>query len=106
MIPAIEVDELKRRRDAGETFAIIDVREPWEVAIASIPGSVNVPLAQLEARSAEIPNEGSLVVVCHHGGRSAHATTWLRGQGFTSAVNLDGGVDSWARNIDPSMPRY
>ncbi|MDB5368046.1 MAG: sulfurtransferase [Rhodospirillales bacterium] len=106
MIPVIEVDELKRRRDAGEAMSIIDVREPWEVAIAAIPGSVNVPLAQLEARAAEIPNEGAVVVVCHHGGRSAHATTWLRGQGFASAVNLDGGVDAWARNVDPSMPRY
>jgi rhodanese-related sulfurtransferase len=106
VIPAIEVDELKRRRDAGEAVTVLDVREPWEVAIAAIPGSLNLPLAQLEARVTEIPHEGSLVVVCHHGGRSAHATAWLRDHGFPDVVNLDGGVDAWARTIDPSMPRY
>jgi rhodanese-related sulfurtransferase len=106
LIPTIDVAELDRRRQAGEALAIVDVREPWELAIAVIPGSTNIPLSSLPGAVGSLPADTPLVVVCHHGGRSAQATGWLRANGYHQAVNLDGGVDSWAREIDSSMARY
>jgi rhodanese-related sulfurtransferase len=65
-----------------------------------------VPLAQLPATAATLPRDRMLVVLCHHGMRSAQATSWLRRQGFDKAVNLAGGIDAWAREIDPAVPTY
>jgi rhodanese-related sulfurtransferase len=84
----------------------VDVREPWEFEFCKIEGSVNVPLGSLTSRSAELPRDRQMVLICHHGGRSAQATAWLRHNGFAKATNLMGGVDAWARRIDPTMKVY
>lgn len=102
----IGVEDLKRRRESGEALAILDVREPWELDICRIEGSVAIPLRSLPARAAELPDDRPLVVLCHHGGRSAQATAWLRQHGFANATNLAGGIDAWARRIDPTMKVY
>jgi rhodanese-related sulfurtransferase len=84
---------------------ILDVREDWERDIAAIEGTVNIPLQALPTRSEELPKDRQIVVMCHHGGRSARATAWLRENGY-DATNLEGGIDAWATQVDPAIARY
>jgi rhodanese-related sulfurtransferase len=105
-VPEMDVAELARRRDAGETIAVLDVREPWESELCRIEESRLVPLATLPQHLGELPRDRPLVVLCHHGMRSGHAVAWLRANGFDNAVNLAGGIDAWAREIDSAMRTY
>lgn len=105
-IPQIDVVELDRRRRGAEPVTVVDVREPWEVALCRIPDSRAIPLASLPEHLEELPHGGLLVLVCHHGMRSQRAAAWLRANGFDNAVNLIGGIDAWARQIDPAMRTY
>jgi adenylyltransferase/sulfurtransferase len=90
----------------GEGLALVDVREPWEYAIAALPGSTLVPLGTLDAAAPTLPRDRPLVLVCHHGLRSLEAARRLRGLGFAHVVNLTGGIDRWSRDVDPAIPRY
>ena len=98
--------EVAALRAANPDLAILDVREAWEVEICAIPGSRNIPMGQVPNRMAEVPEGDPLVVVCHHGGRSLQVTQFLRSRGVDRAINLAGGVDGWAREVDPAMARY
>jgi rhodanese-related sulfurtransferase len=102
----IEVDELARWREQGQAHAVLDIREPWEVAHCHIEGSIELPMGELPSRLDEVPRDRPVVVLCHHGVRSLKATLWLRGQGLEDTINLAGGIDAWARQIDRSMPIY
>jgi len=102
----IDVAELDRLRRDGVGTAILDVREPWELAVCRFEGSIDVPLAMLPARIDDLPRHRPLVVVCHHGMRSLRAVAWLRAQGVDNAINLRGGIDAWAREIDTAMRTY
>ncbi len=102
----ISVQELDAWRKAGQDIAVLDVREPWEVEICSLDGAVSIPLQSLPARFGELPTDKPLVVLCHHGMRSQQAAMWLRRNGLGNAVNLAGGIDAWARQIEPSMGVY
>lgn len=102
----IDVDQLDAMRRANEPLTLLDVREPWENQICAIAGSINVPLSTLPQNLDRLPSTGPLVVLCHHGGRSMQAVAWLRHNGFERATNLRGGIDAWARRIDPSMATY
>ena len=104
----IGVRDLAAWRDAGAAYVLLDVREPWEVAICGFNGAMNLPLGRLlDGGEAELlPRDRPLVVLCHHGRRSLTATLHLRRRGFANAVNLAGGIDTWAATIDPRMPRY
>lgn len=103
---ALSVGDLDRRLAAGEELRILDVREPWELEICRLRDSLAIPLALLPDRLDELPRSGLLVVLCHHGMRSAHAVRWLQSNGFANAVNLDGGIDAWAQQIDRTMRTY
>jgi adenylyltransferase/sulfurtransferase len=105
-LPALTVEELRSRRDAGETFELLDVREPHEYEIARIPGAVLFPLSELPARLHELDSAHTYTLSCHHGIRSVQAYHLLRQAGFGRLQILSGGVDAWAAKIDPSMPRY
>jgi rhodanese-related sulfurtransferase len=95
------------RADAARPApVVVDVREPWEFERCRIDGALSVPLAQLPGRRAELPENRDLVLVCHHGRRSQHAAMWLAQNGFTDVHNLRGGVEAWAVEVDPAMPRY
>ena len=82
------------------------VREQWEADIAQVPGAVLIPLGDLPARLGEVPAHREVVTVCHHGMRSLTAQQFLRGAGFSRVWSLKGGVDEWARQVDPAMRRY
>lgn len=97
---------LKSRLDSEPHFALLDVREPWEAEIGAIEGATLIPLAELSGRLAEVPSDRPLAILCHHGGRSAQATAWLRAQGFQRAMNVTGGIDAWSRLVDPGVARY
>ncbi len=84
---------------------LLDVRQPEEYATAKIEGALLIPLAELPSRLAELPKDRPLVVMCHHGMRSAHAVHHLREAGF-DALNLSGGIDAWSREIDEKVPVY
>lgn len=94
-----------RLQDTSQPLAILDVREPWEYAIAHFSGATLIPLGQLAQRLAELDKTQEWLVVCHHGIRSAHACYYLQRHGFT-VINLSGGIDRWAQEIDLNMPLY
>ena len=98
--------ELKRRLDAGESLVLLDVREPEELAIASIEGARTIPLGDLGSRHEELDPRLPTVCICHHGIRSAMAAESLKRLGFREVYNLTGGVDRWAVDVDPTMKRY
>jgi rhodanese-related sulfurtransferase len=85
---------------------LLDVREPREYAHCHIEGSVHIPMNDIPSRLAELDPEQEIVVVCHHGIRSRMVGDFLERQGFAKIVNLRGGIDAWAREIAPEMPRY
>ncbi len=85
---------------------LLDVREPWEFELCRIRGSELIPLRALAVRFRELDRSRPIVCICHHGRRSAHATMFLMQHGFTDVYNLTGGVDAWARQVDPAMPTY
>ena len=98
--------ELKARIAAGDKLQLLDVREEWEFQTARIDGSLLIPMGQVAARVAELDSAAETVVICHHGGRSMQVAGLLERLGFQKVINLAGGVDAWARSVDPSMPVY
>lgn len=105
-VPDITPQELKRRLDAGERLTVLDVREPWELAIASLPGTLNIPLGEVPSRLSELDRNAELIVMCKVGGRSRRAAEFLSSRGFGHVASLAGGIDAWARDIDGDLPSY
>jgi adenylyltransferase/sulfurtransferase len=104
-VPEISVEELKRKRDAGEDLVLVDVREPHEARICNLGGLV-IPLNDLPRRVHELDSSRELVIHCRSGARSARAVAFLRQAGFKKVRNLAGGILAWADRIDPRMPKY
>lgn len=103
----ISPEELHRRLQAGDDLQLVDVREPDEYAYGHLPGSLLLPLAEVPRRAAEIRTEGPVVLICHHGVRSAQALSYLRQHlGRPNLLNLRGGVAAWAARVDPAFPQY
>jgi len=98
--------ELKERLSRGEDIVILDVRNPEEVEISRIPGSILIPLGELAERVAELDTARQMVVHCRMGGRSAKAVEFLRSVGFRKLKNLVGGINAWADEVDPAMSKY
>jgi rhodanese-related sulfurtransferase len=86
--------------------AVVDVREPWEAEICWLPQARLVPMSALPAASGELPSSGPVVVVCHVGMRSAMVAQWLEAAGVSDVYNLAGGLDAWAREVEPEMATY
>ncbi len=101
----VPVEELKRLRDSGADFVLLDVREPREYAICHLDGKL-LPLGSLPERIAELDRSAHVVVHCRSGARSAKAVELLRAAGFDNAWNVQGGILAWIDRIDPSLPRY
>ena len=85
---------------------LLDVREPWEYQLCHIDGSQPMPMGTVPARIHELDAGREIVVICHHGGRSAQVAMFLERQGFATVINLSGGVAEWAGRVDPKMPQY
>jgi adenylyltransferase/sulfurtransferase len=105
-VPEIEPTTLSARIAAGESFEIVDVREPHEWAIARIEGARLIPLASLDSRVSELSRDREIVVHCKAGARSAQAVKRLRAAGFTRVVNLAGGIQRWSKEVDSDVPLY
>jgi rhodanese-related sulfurtransferase len=103
----VTVEEVKRRRDAGEAFRLIDVREEPEFAICQIEGAELRPMSRVQQWWRELDKDEPIVLFCHHGGRSGQVAYALAMQaGFSKVANMQGGIEEWSLKIDPSVPRY
>lgn len=98
--------ELKAMLDAGAQVTLLDVREPYEHSICHLDGAVLVPLGSLVRGAARLDRSKRLVAYCHTGVRSRTAVEFLRKAGFSDVMNLKGGIEAWAEEVEPTMPRY
>lgn len=98
--------EVAARLRAGDKLVLLDVREPDELAICSIPGSTAIPMGQVAQRRSELDSDAEIVCICHHGVRSARVAGYLAAQGFSRVLNMTGGIDRWAEDVDRGMRRY
>ncbi len=102
----ITPSEVKEKLAAG-LITLLDVREPEELRLAAIAGARHIPMGDVPMRAhQELDPDDHIVVVCHHGVRSLNVTNWLRAQGFEKAQSMRGGIDRWAREVDPKVPTY
>jgi len=98
--------ELNELLQGGNNLTLIDVREPQELQISQLPNAELIPLGQLPGRLSELDSSKELVIFCRSGARSAYAVDVLRAAGFRKVRNLIGGINDWARQVDPSLPLY
>lgn len=107
MMKSISVIDLYRKMQAGEHLHLLDIREPYEREICRISGSAFLPMNQATATPSEIPKGETTVIYCHHGIRSYMLIKHLQEKyGFDNLVNLDGGINEWALQVDREMSRY
>jgi rhodanese-related sulfurtransferase len=103
----INPESVQEMLTSGESFTLLDVREPWEFDAARIAGAKLIPMGDVPSRAhQELDPEDHIVVYCHHGVRSLNVTAWLRQQGFEKAQSMAGGIDEWSRKVDPKVPVY
>src|SRR5258707_245743 len=105
-VKSITVADLKAQLDAGSPLVLLDVREPHELEISAFENAINIPKGQVLSRAAEIPRDTQVVVTCKTGQRSRDSIIALQAAGFTNLVNLKGGINAWAKEIDKSLPTY
>lgn len=98
--------ELVERRNSGELWRLLDVREPWEIDISNVDGALAIPMAEIPERIGELAVEDRIAVLCHTGVRSAVVAAWLLQRGFTTVANVEGGIDAWSVEVDGAIPRY
>ena len=85
---------------------ILDVREHWEIEIASLPDSEHVPMGRLPSSLDRLQPERTTVCLCHHGARSQNVALFLERSGFERVANIAGGINAWSGECDPAVPRY
>lgn len=105
MVKEITVEELKEKKENGDNFFLLDVREEFEYMVSNIDGH-HIPLGQLQTRVKEIEDHKNeeVVIMCRSGGRSSKAVQFLQSQGFEEVYNLKGGMKAWAKEIEPGTP--
>jgi rhodanese-related sulfurtransferase len=106
VVNEITAQELKARREAGSGPLVIDVREKWELDVASIPEVRHIPMGEIPGRLAELDPHQEIVVMCRSGGRSMQVAQFLARNGFANVANLTGGILAWSRDVDPSVRAY
>lgn len=102
----ITPQDLKARMDGNDRPVLVDVRDDWETKLCRLDNALHIPMEELEFRTDELNPADDIVVYCHHGVRSAAVADYLRRLGFTRVRNLSGGLDAWARAVEPAMRRY
>lgn len=100
--------QLKKFLETSATSppVLLDVRETWEFQTCHIEGATHIPMGQIPNSYKQLDPNRQVIVVCHHGMRSQQVAQFLEKAGFKNVVNLTGGVDAWAREVDPQMPTY
>lgn len=106
MATPAEVDVATAARMVAAGALLVDVREPCEHDLVRVDGARHIPMQRIHEALADLPRDRPILLLCHHGGRSARVTQYLRANGFDHAINIAGGIDAWAAQIDPKMPRY
>ena len=99
-------EQLKQRLAEGAEPVLIDVRDPWEFETCRIEGSINIPMSDIVNSLDRINRQSEKVIICHHGMRSEYVANYLERIGYAAVINLEGGIDLWARTVDPGMPQY
>jgi rhodanese-related sulfurtransferase len=107
MLPDLTPEDLHARLQAGESLQLIDVREPEEYNYCRIEGSQLIPLGDIPARAGELATDRPVVLICHHGVRSAQALAYLQHRhGLLNLLNLRGGIHAWSGRVDPAVAVY
>lgn len=106
MLGHISAIDLKQRLARGDGLILLDVREPEELALARLPNVVHIPMGEIGGRLHELDPDSEIVVICHHGIRSAQVAQFLAQRDFACVLNLSGGIDAWSATVDPTVPRY
>jgi adenylyltransferase/sulfurtransferase len=106
MVHDLTPEELQSRLQAGESLIVIDVREPHELEISSLPFARPIPMGEITAHVGELDPEATTIVICRSGGRSMQVARFLDSRGFRSVSNLTGGILAWGERIDPSLRPY
>jgi rhodanese-related sulfurtransferase len=108
--PAQIQDWAKSKAASGAKPVVLDVREPWELQTASVKADgfelVAMPMRSVPARHMELQRDQPIACLCHHGSRSAQVVHFLMQNGFTNIVNVQGGINAWSSEVDPSIPTY
>jgi rhodanese-related sulfurtransferase len=104
-VPEISPSEFVARREGGADLTLLDVREDWELSVASVPNIVHIPMGQVADRLQELDRTKEVVVLCRSGRRSLEVAKFLQQNGFR-AVNLAGGILAWSRDLDATIPTY
>lgn len=104
-VAEITPTEFVARRDRGESLTLLDVREDWELGVASVPDVVHIPMGEVADRLGELDRSREVVVLCRSGRRSLQVANFLQQNGFR-AVNLAGGILAWSRDLDATIPTY
>jgi len=104
-VPEISPTEFVARRDRGDSLTLLDVREDWELGVASVPNIIHIPMGQIADRLQELDRNKEVVVLCRSGRRSLEVAKFLQQNGF-KAVNLAGGILAWSRDLDATIPTY
>ncbi len=102
----ISVQKLQEMRENNESHTLLDIREAQELAMSSIEGSLNISMNSLLDNLDKLPRDEPLIVMCHIGGRSAQVVDWLIGNGYPNSLNLEGGINAWAQQIDNTVLQY
>ena len=103
---SITAVQLSTLLDNGDKLVLLDVRDPWEFEICRLNGSLNIPMNEIAGKTQELDPDARTIVICHFGMRSMEVGNFLESSGFRDIVNLDGGLDAWAEQVDQDMPRY
>ncbi|MCB2407179.1 rhodanese-like domain-containing protein [Hymenobacter lucidus] len=107
MLPDISPEDLHTRLQQGQPLQLLDVREPMEYDYCHLPGSLLIPLGEIPKRWEELATDRPVVLICHHGVRSAQALSFLQHRhGLTNLLNLRGGIHAWSVRVDPEVPVY
>jgi rhodanese-related sulfurtransferase len=104
-VAEITPTEFVARRERGESLTLLDVREDWELGVASVPDVVHIPMGEIADRLGELDRSREVVVLCRSGRRSLQVANFLQQNGFR-AVNLAGGILAWSRELDATIPAY
>jgi rhodanese-related sulfurtransferase len=105
VVAEITPTEFVERRQRGESLTLLDVREEWELGVASVPDVVHIPMGEVADRLGELDRSREVVVLCRSGRRSMQVAILLQQNGF-QAVNLAGGILAWSRELDATIPTY